>query len=553
MLKGLFKSWGLSIIAVFIGACIILSSLIFFNINVESITEQFIRKNMEEANQTAIASMNYSFKNFTDMLTLHANLFNNIDFTDADAIMNHLRALALDDRFERVTLIMNNGNAYSSTFGMIKLPDINAIDNLHTNHTTITGPRITETNETVIDISTPVHTNNILSGRLVATIGGGEIEKMYISNTLQGDAGLILFSQDGIVMANISSIRELPVHTGDNIFDFWQSDKLTYINSSSDESINNVKNGSSGWLKYKLNGSNVSANYEPFGINGWFLDISATDNTLDLHTRNIRNSAIILAATILLTVCAVAIIVMIQRRNEQKRIDVFKNTYSVAIRNTNDLFYEANLDSDQLTDYSKSLDKAIWQESPKKYSSAVTQIANVCFPEFKKQYLDTFLPENVIKQIKNGISSINLEYKVYDKDNTAKWMSATFVPITDLTTQSTKLICLENDITEQKKYQEQLKLYATLDGLTELYNKTTIQKYVDNFLNGEGKNGTHALFIIDIDNFKSVNDTLGHAKGDEVICTCSQLLRTIFRNSDIIGRIGGDEFAALLKNYRDID
>ncbi|MEG0616819.1 MAG: sensor domain-containing diguanylate cyclase [Oscillospiraceae bacterium] len=467
--------------------------------------------------------------------------------------MNHLRALALDDRFERVTLIMNNGNAYSSTFGMIKLPDINAIDNLHTNHTTITGPRITETNETVIDISTPVHTNNILSGRLVATIGGGEIEKMYISNTLQGDAGLILFSQDGIVMANISSIRELPVHTGDNIFDFWQSDKLTYINSSSDESINNIKNGSSGWLKYKLNGSNVSANYEPFGINGWFLDISATDNTLDLHTRNIRNSAIILAATILLTVCAVAIIVMIQRRNEQKRIDVFKNTYSVAIRNTNDLFYEANLDSDQLTDYSKSLDKAIWQESPKKYSIAVTQIANVCFPEFKKQYLDTFLPENVIKQIKNGISSINLEYKVYDKDNTAKWMSATFVPITDLITQSTKLICLENDITEQKKYQEQLKLYATLDGLTELYNKTTIQKYVDNFLNGEGKNGTHALFIIDIDNFKSVNDTLGHAKGDEVICTCSQLLRTIFRNSDIIGRIGGDEFSALLKNYRDID
>ncbi|MEG0616818.1 MAG: hypothetical protein RR508_04530 [Oscillospiraceae bacterium] len=82
MLKGLFKSWGLSIIAVLIGTCIIFSSLIFFNINVESITEQFIRKNMEEANQTAIASMNYSFKNFTDMLTLHANLFNNIDFTE---------------------------------------------------------------------------------------------------------------------------------------------------------------------------------------------------------------------------------------------------------------------------------------------------------------------------------------------------------------------------------------------------------------------------------------------------------------------------------------
>ena len=57
------------------------------------------------------------------------------------------------------------------------------------------------------------------------------------------------------------------------------------------------------------------------------------------------------------------------------------------------------------------------------------------------------------------------------------------------------------------------------------------------------------MLLIDIDAFKSVNDTLGHVKGDAVITECGELLRRVFRRNDIVGRIGGDEFAVLLKDY----
>lgn len=57
-----------------------------------------------------------------------------------------------------------------------------------------------------------------------------------------------------------------------------------------------------------------------------------------------------------------------------------------------------------------------------------------------------------------------------------------------------------------------------------------------------------AFLIMDIDKFKTVNDTYGHAAGDVVLKLFGQLLRTNFRKEDVIGRIGGDEFVVLLKN-----
>ncbi|MEG2833326.1 MAG: diguanylate cyclase, partial [Ruthenibacterium sp.] len=64
-------------------------------------------------------------------------------------------------------------------------------------------------------------------------------------------------------------------------------------------------------------------------------------------------------------------------------------------------------------------------------------------------------------------------------------------------------------------------------------------------------NGRHALMVLDIDDFKGINDTLGHAFGDLVLIDVSAKLKTAFRSNDIVGRIGGDEFSVLMKNIPD--
>ena len=99
---------------------------------------------------------------------------------------------------------------------------------------------------------------------------------------------------------------------------------------------------------------------------------------------------------------------------------------------------------------------------------------------------------------------------------------------------------------------------ARNDLLTGTLNKLTFEEYTENCVTSSQSTEQHALILIDLDNFKGVNDTLGHAYGDKVLTNVGAILHSIFSKNDYIGRIGGDEFCVLLNtppiddgNYKD--
>lgn len=92
---------------------------------------------------------------------------------------------------------------------------------------------------------------------------------------------------------------------------------------------------------------------------------------------------------------------------------------------------------------------------------------------------------------------------------------------------------------------QRLKIKSELDEMTGLYNKTTTEVAMDEVLKrSDGRK--QAMMLIDIDNFKTVNDTSGHLAGDHVIKIIADLISGLFRKTDIVGRIGGDEFCAMM-------
>ncbi|MCI8358625.1 MAG: diguanylate cyclase [Lachnospiraceae bacterium] len=97
------------------------------------------------------------------------------------------------------------------------------------------------------------------------------------------------------------------------------------------------------------------------------------------------------------------------------------------------------------------------------------------------------------------------------------------------------------------KKQEQLEVKADTDLLTGLNNKLATERKIKEYIAKNSKSRA-MMFIVDIDNFKKINDTMGHAFGDEVLRSFGQQIGSIFRASDIIGRVGGDEFFIFLKN-----
>ncbi len=109
-------------------------------------------------------------------------------------------------------------------------------------------------------------------------------------------------------------------------------------------------------------------------------------------------------------------------------------------------------------------------------------------------------------------------------------------------------------ILDNERYKSAILLdKSSHDQTTGILNKATTEELISECISGYGKHGYHALIIFDIDVFKHINDTYGHQTGDVTLVKIAEGLREIFRDTDIIGRVGGDEFMVFLKNIKSID
>lgn len=110
-----------------------------------------------------------------------------------------------------------------------------------------------------------------------------------------------------------------------------------------------------------------------------------------------------------------------------------------------------------------------------------------------------------------------------------------------------------HSIHERKTKEESLKEISMKDSLTDLLNRRAIELNIDVYVDSAISEGMAALLFVDIDNFKGVNDSFGHAMGDEVLRVFSSEIKRLFRATDIIGRSGGDEFIIFMKDIKDLD
>lgn len=110
-----------------------------------------------------------------------------------------------------------------------------------------------------------------------------------------------------------------------------------------------------------------------------------------------------------------------------------------------------------------------------------------------------------------------------------------------------RIIGRSHDISSDIKIRNELSEEMRLDPLTRILNKVAAGEEVDRYIS-QYPEGMHVLFLIDIDDFKQINDTFGHTVGDTVILDIAQVIQNQFRDTDIVARVGGDEFLAFMKN-----
>lgn len=164
------------------------------------------------------------------------------------------------------------------------------------------------------------------------------------------------------------------------------------------------------------------------------------------------------------------------------------------------------------------------------------------------QYKMELLGENDINKEMNDSKIKSAILRVQGPDKNYRWHEINLMWIKDEEEYGYIIGSIE-EIHDRVESENKLKQYAETDLLSGLYNKITTENKIKEFLKSEdGIDGTHGFIIIDCDNFKLVNDHMGHQEGDKLIAQYSNNLQRILRKDDIKGRIGGDEFAIFIKN-----
>jgi len=144
------------------------------------------------------------------------------------------------------------------------------------------------------------------------------------------------------------------------------------------------------------------------------------------------------------------------------------------------------------------------------------------------------------------------EVRMLHKDGHIGWIESMCIPFFDENDQMIGALGINRDITDRKKEAERLSYLAHYDYLTNIPNRYLLLDRITHLIaQSERSENTFALLYIDVDKFKIINDTKGHAFGDQVLKETAARLKGSVRNSDTVARIGGDEFVVLLEKISD--
>ena len=324
----------------------------------------------------------------------------------------------------------------------------------------------------------------------------------------------------------------------------------------------NVQSGSSGNFYFVSNGQGRYVGYRPLKINNWYLFSVQVDDGLHDYVRYTRrlsiNFFIILTIGLLVIFGAIynLIYTMYKRLAKQNReVQALNAMFQITLQQTKSIPFAID----------HSLKQVVLYGYPAKDVVQCVSFADM-LPEnmIKKGLLDA----NSLAQYETLYRKLIIEKKKCDPvilhsqmGEKQEWIRISIT--SDSPEYTDQMIGVLEDYNEQKEkdlqienhldHLEKIEKKSQTDYLTSLYNREAFINKVQDALGICASNhSTCALLILDLDHFKEVNDCMGHGMGDTVLQQTSTILRTFFRDEDIVGRLGGDEFVIFAQNIRNI-
>jgi diguanylate cyclase (GGDEF)-like protein/PAS domain S-box-containing protein len=211
-------------------------------------------------------------------------------------------------------------------------------------------------------------------------------------------------------------------------------------------------------------------------------------------------------------------------------------------------YYEYNLTDDRFEHEEGGMLPSFPEDIPWKLRDIASYVAeHYVYADDAENWLSFMSRDKLLERYTAGQHTDKTEFRRL-KDGEPKWTSVSVQLIPDPYSSDVKGYFLLEDIDEQKKAVINLQERSTHDSLTGLLNRAAFIEKFNEILLRSDLETQHALIMLDIDNFKAINDTLGHNTGDALLINVASKLKYALRSDDLCGRLGGDEFVICLKS-----
>ena len=176
-------------------------------------------------------------------------------------------------------------------------------------------------------------------------------------------------------------------------------------------------------------------------------------------------------------------------------------------------------------------------------------VDQVVFQDDREEYREYLNLDNMKEFYQQGIHTRKFCFRRIMDNGQLCWMNLSVHIFQERFSKNMYALLYLDNVDAEKKLEIAREIAANRDPLTDVYNRRTFEEEVRKYMDGE-EDACGYLLLLDLDDFKSINDQFGHAEGDHVLKRLTEILLSIFRRKDIIGRYGGDEFLVFVKSVR---
>lgn len=249
----------------------------------------------------------------------------------------------------------------------------------------------------------------------------------------------------------------------------------------------------------------------------------------------------------LLTSVADQIAIAIERKRNEEALRQSNERFQLVTRATSDAVWDWNLETDAIW-WNEGFGK-LFGYLPEEVGATVDAWQERLHPEDEDR-----VTEDIHRHIAEGKTNWASEYRFRRRDGSyAHVIDRGYVVYND-EGRPVRMLGSMMDVTDRKRLEDQLTHQALHDPLTKIANRALFRDRVDHALKRLSRNSISlAVLFLDLDNFKSINDTMGHAAGDRLLVAVAERLQDCLRSTDTAARLGGDEFAILIESVHRMD